>query len=57
LNKKKILTIAIFDGFTEIGGMLQVQMGRRNFELTLNSKAVKESGIRLNALSTSLVIN
>jgi hypothetical protein len=57
LNKKKILTIAIFDGFTEIGGMLQVQMGRRNFELTLNSKVVKESGIRLNALSTSLVIN
>ncbi len=57
LNKKKILTIAIFDGFTEIGGMLQVQMGRRNFELTLNSKAVKDSGIRLNALSTSLVIN
>jgi len=57
LNKKKVLTIAIFDGFTEIGGMLQVQMGRRNFELTLNSKAIKESGIRLNALSTSLVIN
>jgi hypothetical protein len=57
LNKKKILTIAIFDGFTEIGGMLQVQMGRRNFELTLNSKVVKDSGIRLNALSTSLVIN
>ena len=57
LNKKKILTIAIFDGFTEIGGMLQVQMGRRSFELTLNSKVVKESGIRLNALSTSLVIN
>ena len=26
LNKKKILTIAIFDCFTEIGGMLQVQM-------------------------------
>jgi hypothetical protein len=57
LNKKKILTIAIFDGFTEIGGMLQVQMGRRNFELTLNSKVAKESGIRLNALSTSLIIN
>jgi len=57
LHKKKILTIAIFDGFTEIGGMLQVQMGRRNFELILNSKVVKESGIRLNALSTSLVIN
>ena len=57
LNKKKILTIAIFDGFTEIGGMLQVQRGRRNFELTLNSKVAKESGIRLNALSTSLIIN
>ena len=56
-NKNKIMTIAIFDGFTEGGGMIQVQMGRRSFELILNSKAVKDSGVRLSALSLSLVIN
>ena len=56
-SKNKILTIAIFDGFTEIGGMVQVQMWRRNFELILNSKAMKEAGIRLNSLAMSLVVN
>ncbi len=56
-NKHKILTIAIFDGFTEGGGMLQIQVGRRNFELTLNSKLVRDLGIRLNSLATDLIIN
>lgn len=56
-NKNKILTVAVFDGFTESGGMVQVQIGRRNFELTLNSKAMKEASVRLNALAMSLVIN
>ena len=56
-NKKGIMTIAIFDGFTELGGMVQVQMGRRNFELTINSKQLKASGVRLNALAMSIVIN
>ncbi len=56
-NRHKILTIATFDGFIEMGGMIQVQMGRRNFEIILNSKETKEAGVKLNALSTSLVIN
>jgi len=56
-NKKKILTIGAFDSFSEIGGMVQVQMGRRNFELILNSKLLKDSGIRLSPLATELVIN
>ncbi len=56
-NKNKIMTIAIFDGFTEGGGMIQVQMGRRSFEIILNSKAVKDSNVRLSALALSLVIN
>jgi hypothetical protein len=56
-NKNKIMTVAIFDGFVEIGGMIQVQMGRRNFEITLNSKEVKAASVRLNALLLSLVIN
>ena len=56
-NNNKIMTIATFDGFTEMGGLVQVQMGRRDFELILNSKGVKQAGVKLNALSTSLVIN
>ena len=56
-GKSKVLTIAIFEDFTEIGGMVRVDMGRRNFELTVNSKAMKEAGIKLNSLATSLIIN
>lgn len=56
-NQDKIMTIAIFEGFIESGGMVQVQLGRRNFELLLNSKDIKSSGIRLSALALSLVIN
>ncbi len=56
-NKKGIMTIAIFDGFVELGGMVQVQMGRRDFELTLNLRQLRDSGVRLSALALSLVIN
>ena len=56
-NSKKILTIATFDGFIESGGMLKVEMGRRNLEVTLNTKLVKESGIKLNSLVMDFVIN
>jgi hypothetical protein len=56
-NRSRILTIAVFDDFTGLGGMLQVQIGRRNFELVVNSKTLKDSGIRLNALTADLVVN
>lgn len=56
-SSKKIMTVAIFEGFTEVGGMVQIQMGRRNFELILDPKQIKISGIKLNALVLSLVIN
>lgn len=57
LIKRKVMTIAVFDGFVETGGMMQVQMGRRGFEIILNSKEVKTANVRLNALLLSLVIN
>lgn len=56
-QKNKLLTIAIFDGFTEMGGGIQVQMGRRSFELIINSAEIKNSGARLSGLFTSLIIN
>jgi hypothetical protein len=57
LAEKRILTVAIFDGFTTMGGMIQIQLGRRNFELTVNSKLLKHSGVRLGVLATNLIIN
>lgn len=56
-SHNKIMTIGIFDNFVEMGGMTQVQMGRRNFELIVNAKAVKESNIKINSLLTNLIIN
>lgn len=54
---KKIITIAILESFNEGGGMILVQMGRRNFELSVNSKAIKEAGIKFAPLVLELVIN
>jgi hypothetical protein len=56
-HREKVMTISVIDSFNEIGGMIQVQMGRRNFELIVNSKELKASGVRLNGLITSLIIN
>jgi hypothetical protein len=56
-NKSKILTIAVFDNFTEIGGVVRVDIGRRNFELTVNSNDMREFGIKFNSLAMSLIIN
>lgn len=57
IKKKNLMTIAIFDEFIESGGMILVQMGRRNFELTLNPEIMKNSGLRLSPLAINLVIN
>lgn len=56
-HNSKVMTIAIFDGFTEMGGMIQVQVGRRSFELIVNPKETKASGVKLSGLMTSLIIN
>lgn len=56
-NNSKILTIAVFDGFNEMGGMVQIQTGRRTLEVILNSKELKAAGVRLSALAMSFVIN
>ncbi len=56
-NRNKILTIGAFSSFADSGGMVQIQMGRRNFELVVNSELMKKSGIKLSPLATELVIN
>lgn len=57
VKEKQIMTLAIFDNFPESGGMVLVQMGRRNFELVLNFEAMKDSALRLSPLAINLVIN
>ena len=56
-NNAKIMTIAVFDGFTEIGGMFQVQIGRRNFEIISNQKVLKDSNVKISSLLSGLIIN
>lgn len=56
-NRKKIVTISVLENFNENGGMVYVQMGRRNFELTVNSREIKEAGIKLSPATLDLIIN
>lgn len=56
-NHSKIITIGVMENFNDNGGMISVQMGRRNFELTLNAKEIKDKAIKLSPLVLNLVIN
>lgn len=56
-NKSGALTLAVFDSFVNNGGMLFIDLGRRDFELVVNAKAFKASGIRLDSAFTGLIIN
>lgn len=56
-NRRRIATVSLLENFNESGGMILVQMGRRNFELSINSKEIKEAGIKLAPLVLELVIN
>ncbi len=57
LSANKIMTIGTFDDFVENGGMIQVEMGRRDFELLVDTKALNASQIKLDTLSYNLIVN
>ncbi len=57
MMKDKILTISTFEEFVENGGMIQVGMGRRDFELTVDVKLLYAAQIKLDTLSTNLIVN
>ena len=57
LASHKILTVGTSEDFVENGGMIQVQMGRRDFELTVDVKVLNSAQIKLDTLSTNLIIN
>ncbi len=56
LNKSGALTIATFNSFVNDGGMFSVDVGRRNFELTVNSLTFKESGVKIDSSIIGLIV-
>ncbi len=51
------LTIALFESFVNNGGMMFIDIGRRDFELTVNKATFKASGVKLDSSITGLIIN
>jgi hypothetical protein len=56
-DKHKVVSISLEDRFIENGGTILVQMGRRNFELMMNHKKIKEYGIQLDPVISNLLID
>lgn len=57
LNKSGALTMAAFSNFVNDGGMMFIDIGRRDFELTVNASTFKASGVKLDSSITGLIIN
>ena len=56
--ENKIVTIANYNGFSlDENSMIEIQLGRRNFELLVNRKNLKANNIRLSPVISNLVIN
>jgi hypothetical protein len=54
----RILTIATFSDFSlNENGMIEIQLGRRNFEIIVNKKTLKANSFMLKPLINSYVIN
>ena len=56
-NAAKIVSIGVDDYFIENSGMVFVEMGRRNFELTVNHKNLRGFGVKLDPLAAGLIVN
>lgn len=56
INKSGVATVATFDSFTNNGGMISVDVGRRDFELTVNVGVLKKSGVKLDSSITGLIV-
>lgn len=57
LAANKIMTIGTYEEFVDNGGMIQVGMGRRDFELFVDVRALNSAQIKLDTLSTNLIVN
>lgn len=57
LSQSGAVNIATFESFVDNGGMIFVDIGRRDFELTVNAKAFKASGAKLDSAIVALIVN
>lgn len=57
LNQSSALTVSTFESFVGNGGMMFIDTGRRDFELTINSQTFKASGVKLDSSIMALIIN
>ncbi len=55
-SDKGALTIGVFPGFVLDGGMMSIDIARRNFELSVNELAIKKSGVKIDSAITSLIV-
>ena len=56
-NEAKVVSIGTDDNFVEKGGMILVQIGRRNVELIIHHKNIKEFKTKFDPLLEGLVVN
>jgi hypothetical protein len=56
-NASNVISVSIDENFIEKSGTILVQMGRRNFELSVNHAAMKRLNIKLDPVLEGLVIN
>ncbi len=57
LNASGALTLAVFSNFVNDGGMLIIEVGRRNFEMTVNVAEFKKSGVKLDSAIIGLIVS
>lgn len=55
-NDKGALTIAIFPSFISDGGMMSIDIGRRNFELLVNDMVLKKFGVKIDSSIAALIV-
>ncbi len=57
MNQSGALTIGIFNSFVVNGGAVLVDLGRRDFELTINAQSLKTSGAKLDSSIIALIVS
>lgn len=55
-NEKGVLTIAVFPSFIADGGMMSVEIGRRNFELLANDIMLNKFGVKIDSSIAALIV-
>lgn len=56
-DPNQVVTVGLFDSFVDEGGIILIQMGRRNIELTVNHDKIKALGVKFDPLLSGLIVN